>query len=165
MNTENLTKMSAFLRTLPPETFDLNDWVRVTTKRPILGLFSNAGPACGITACACGWAALKGIFPGFRWNDPEDLPPRVENKLAKRVEYSGFTYARPRKRTFGGWKAVEALFGIPRETSRLLFDAEFYNAGAKPCDVARRIDEEIARAQAPANVERTPVAKSLTSQL
>jgi hypothetical protein len=51
---ERLLKLAAFLRTVPPEKFDLSSFISDIH-------YDEQGPACGTTACAIGWCPV--VFP------------------------------------------------------------------------------------------------------
>ena len=169
MNTERLTRMSAFVRALPPENFDLTSWAKRTTTNP--GFFAallGTKPSCGTTLCACGAAADAGIFPGFSFRFSI---ANVQKRGRTKVEESTLAWRRPGQRTLYNWEAVQALFDITTEQAAQLFHPDSYAiVEATPTIVADRIDALLATAAPTAEAKteapgRTTVAKSLASQL
>ena len=117
---EKMRKLAEFLETVPPEDFDLSEWVEREQRDPKSILFGLVilRRACGFAGCAMGWAAHSGIFPGLRLTSDGES-----------ITYAGLV----------GFEAVERLFGIGKNQSCFLFHSFRYEGHADPGHVAKRL--------------------------
>lgn len=129
---ELLTVLKDFLPTLPPDRLDMTAWVSLDdegAKEFTPDMLDPAEP-CGTAACACGWATT---LPAFK-------------AAGLSLDRSGLLRYSPPSgwpATYGGFEAVQRLFGlVPREAS-FLFGAYAYRPST-PQAVADRIGEFLA---------------------
>ena len=117
---EKMRKLADFLETVPPEDFDLADWVEREQRDPKSILFGLVilHPGCGFAGCAMGWAAHSGIFPGLRLTHDSDD-----------ITYAGLI----------GFDAIDRLFRIGENQGIFLFHRVRYQGHADPGHVARRL--------------------------
>lgn len=87
-------------------------------------------PACGTTACACGFAGLDPWFnaQGFELRATKDKV--LHTTIAHTIAYKDKTH----------WEAVRAFFGVRQYDAEMLFGEESYRDGARPIDVIQRIE-------------------------
>jgi hypothetical protein len=131
MNTDRLLKLADFLDKLPPERFDIYDWVGSDFR-------GDVDLSCGTTACAIGWATT---IPEFR---QLGLSLNIQANC-----YSHRIIATPVLDlgggiTLHGFDAAGHLFDITREDAYYLFDTGQVDSlprDATPADVANRIRE------------------------
>lgn len=112
---ERLRKLSRFLKTLPPDKFDIAKWVSVSD--------IQKHERCGTVCCAWGWAPK--LWPGLvKWRF--DASGRAD------VVYS----------YYDGLLAAQKFFGISPSVAQLIFLASSYynDFNVHPLDVAHRID-------------------------
>lgn len=133
MNRDRLLRLAAHLDTLPAESFDMGHW----------GVWNPRG--CGTVCCALGHACSIPEFAaeGLTLEFGTDREPDEAGELALVVLKRGnLWYAT-------GYRAASALFDIPAQLSRDIFDpgsyADAVPEGIRPADVARRIREVVAR--------------------
>lgn len=156
MNIERLSKMSAFLRALPPQQrdlFSLREWLQVDEAEGYAagstpnGELQDLTPPqlmekalkCGYSACAIGWATMMPEFKaegfGFEWHHSH---------------FDGYTF-RPHFEGEANWEAVQKFFGITYDHATELFSAYEYGLDADditPEMVACRIDRLITTGRA-----------------
>lgn len=119
-----LRLLSDFLRTVPPDRFDLDYWASAAGGRRTF-----APDACGTTACAIGWACT---LPAFN-----AAGLRLDGVNPSYLDQDGFERR--------GWAAADRVFGISRwETSHLFESSTYPDEELTPAHVADRIDAFLA---------------------
>ena len=116
---QRLQTLANFLRTVPPEKFDLENWRSAphtsgtTDEDPhtSLPITDEDLKTCGTTACAVGWACSMPAFKaeGLYYNDHMLVYAPVD---AQPLSY---------------WRAAEEFFGLSYIEARWLFSIECYN--------------------------------------
>lgn len=120
VRTDRLRQLSALLRTVPEEDFNLMCWIERNArpaKTALFGLITTRS-ACGFAGCAVGWAAHAGLFEGFRIYDDGESP--------RQPSYQGRT----------GWQAIALLFGLNDNLGSWFFSPGAYR---KPEDLVSMI--------------------------
>ena len=130
---KRLRTLAKFLLTVPEGNFKLDTWRNADGDSNVTDEKLNSHP-CGTTACAVGWACS---IPEFK-------------KLGLSMSYTS-DRAWTSCPVFAGkenWKAVNKFFGLAREESEYLFQADSYywEIGIPlPSDVATRIKNFVER--------------------
>jgi len=112
---QRLQTLANFLRTVPPEKFDLWDWRSAPhTSLPLTDedlITDEDLKTCGTTACAVGWACS---MPEFQ---------------TEGLYYDGHTpiYAPVDAQPLSYWRAVEEFFGLSYIEAQWLFSVECYS--------------------------------------
>ena len=114
MNTNKLRTLAAYLRTVPPEKFDMGVWSRETY--------------CGTTACAVGHAC--------------DIEEFKAEGLHLGRPYNNSEYAVPNFAGLQSFRAVDAFFDLWADQSSYLFGTRTHRE--TPREVANRIEVFVA---------------------
>ena len=106
---QRLQTLANFLRTVPPERFDLENWR--SAPHTSLPITDEDLKTCGTTACAVGWACS---MPAFK---------------AEGLYYNGHmpVYAPVDAQPLSYWRAVEEFFGLSYIEARWLFSDKCYS--------------------------------------
>jgi hypothetical protein len=127
MRADRLLKLADFLETVPPQAFDIKDWL---TRKPS-GPEGNVPGECGFAGCAVGWAAHQKMFDGFGFRPLRD---GTESGEVQYTDEAGVTSI--------SWEAVRNLFEVDRALADCLFDGSSYREcdyRPAPITVAKRI--------------------------
>lgn len=150
VNTGRMRQLADFLETVPPEDFNLDNWM---TQHPVASI--ALGPivlrrGCGFAGCAMGWAAHSGMFEGLRINRHNTLVYRGATDFEAAALFLGITS------DFAGFFFIEENYDIDRAID--------------PADVARRlrvaagkIEARIARRSGAEWLLRLPTAATTPS--
>lgn len=115
MNKERLLKLAAGLRTIPPNKFNIGDYVSI-------GDMDN-GYACGVVCCAIGWG-------------PKFFPDDLEWVRGDGTYY----FVRLRGTYYSNVNAAQYFFDLSWPQLQRLFFPSAYYPNPEPSDVADRIE-------------------------
>lgn len=134
---ERLRKLASFLDTLPPEKFDLEDWVTEVDPK-------KRHP-CGTVCCAVGWLPVVDK-KNWKWVSEKR---REYNNEGGCVRNYRSAYPKLRKMRGHGdsyffgyndtWASIEEYFSVTEWGADKLFQSEHYSSKATPKMVASRL--------------------------